>query len=72
SYSFDKRYDEVSAFRTQSMLTFPLKTHRGDVIGVLQLINARDKNKNAIPFSRADEPFIHHFANNAAMAIERA
>lgn len=72
SYSFDKRYDEVSKYRTQSMLTFPLKTHRGDVIGVLQLINAQDKNKNIKPFNKEDEPLIMHFANNAAMAVERA
>lgn len=72
SYSFDKRYDEVSKYRTQSILTFPLKTHRGDVIGVLQLINAQDKNKNIKPFNKEDEPLIMHFANNAAMAVERA
>ncbi|OGQ44166.1 MAG: phosphohydrolase [Deltaproteobacteria bacterium RIFCSPLOWO2_01_FULL_42_9] len=72
SYSFDKRYDEVSEYRTQSMLAFPLKTHRGDVIGVLQLINAQDKNKNIKPFNKEDEPLIMHFANNAAMAVERA
>lgn len=72
SYSFDKHYDEVSKYRTQSMLTFPLKTHRGDVIGVLQLINAQDKNKNIVPFAREDEPMAMHFANNAATAIERA
>ncbi|MEK6590865.1 MAG: HD domain-containing phosphohydrolase [Nitrospinota bacterium] len=71
-YSFDKHYDEASGYRTQSMLTFPLKTHRGDIIGVLQLINAQDKNKNVIPFNKEDEPLIMHFANNAAIAVERA
>ncbi|MBI3398876.1 MAG: HD domain-containing protein [Deltaproteobacteria bacterium] len=72
SYSFDKHYDEVSKYCTQSMLTLPLKTHRGDVIGVLQLINAQDKNRNIAPFAKEDEPLIMHFANNAAMAVERA
>lgn len=71
-YSFDRQYDEISRYRTKSMITFPLKTHRGDVIGVLQLINALDKDKNIIRFAEGDEPFIMHFANNAAIAVERA
>ncbi|HKZ46442.1 MAG TPA: GAF domain-containing protein, partial [Thermodesulfobacteriota bacterium] len=71
-YSFDRQYDEISRYRTKSMITFPLKTHRGDVIGVLQLINALDKDKNIIRFAEEDEPFIMHFANNAAIAMERA
>src|SRR4030066_1671292 len=71
-YSFDKRYDELSQYRTRSMLSIPLKTNRGDVIGVLQLINAQDNNANIIPFAIEDEPLIMHFANNAAMAVERA
>ncbi|MBI3593107.1 MAG: HD domain-containing protein [Nitrospirae bacterium] len=71
-YLFNKEYDEISNYRTKSVLTFPLKTHRGEVIGVLQLINAMDEDGNIIPFAKEDEPFIMHFANNAAIAIERA
>jgi len=71
-YSFDKRYDALSQYRTGSMLTLPLKTHRGDIIGVLQLINAQNESANIIPFASEDEPLIMHFANSAAMAIERA
>ena len=71
-YSFDSHYDELSQYKTQSMLTFPLKTNRGDVIGVLQLINARKPDGEIVPFSKDDEPFIMYFANNAAVAIERA
>jgi response regulator RpfG family c-di-GMP phosphodiesterase len=54
------------------MLTFPLKTNRGDIIGVLQLINAKDASGRVGPFSKNDEPLILHFANMAAVAIERA
>lgn len=71
-YSFNKSYDDLSGYRTQSVLTFPLKTNRGSVIGVLQLINRRDQRGKTIPFSRKDEPLIMHFANTAAGAIERA
>lgn len=71
-YSFSRSYDDLSGYRTQSMLTFPLKTNRGDTIGVLQLINAKDAKGKVVPFSKKDEPLILHFANMAAVAIERA
>jgi response regulator RpfG family c-di-GMP phosphodiesterase len=71
-YSFNKSYDDLSGYRTQSMLTFPLKTNRGDTIGVLQLINAKDSRGKVTRFAKKDEPLILHFANMAAVAIERA
>jgi HD-GYP domain-containing protein (c-di-GMP phosphodiesterase class II) len=71
-YSFGRQFDEASGYRTKSMLTFPIKTHAGEVIGVLQLINALDEKGEAVPFRREDEPLINYFANNAALAIERA
>lgn len=71
-YSFNREYDDISDYRTKSMLTFPMITTRDQVIGVLQLINAKDRNGDILPFSEEDEPFIKHFANNAAIAIERA
>ena len=71
-YSFNKKYDEVSHYQTRSVLTFPLKNHRNDVMGVMQLINAMDESNNVAPFSKDDEPYIMHFANNAAIAVERA
>jgi HD-GYP domain-containing protein (c-di-GMP phosphodiesterase class II) len=71
-YSFGVRYDEMSNYRTTSMLTVPLKSTRGVVVGVLQLINAQNKLGEMIPFEPEDEPFIVYFANSAAVAIERA
>lgn len=71
-YTFNKEYDAISKYRTRSVLTFPLKTSRGGVIGVLQLLNAKDASGGIIPFNRLDEPFVKHFATSAAIAIERA
>lgn len=71
-YSFNKQYDEISQYHTESVLAFPLKNHRGEVLGVLQLINAMGEDNKVKSFSLEDEPFIMHFANNAAIAIERA
>ncbi len=71
-FSFNRSYDDKTGYRTRSMLTIPLKNFRGDVIGVLQLINAMDVNGTVIPFAREDEEIIIYFANNAANAVERA
>jgi HD-GYP domain-containing protein (c-di-GMP phosphodiesterase class II) len=72
SFSFNRKFDDLSGYRTQSMLTFPLKTNRGDIIGVLQLINGKNSKGKVVPFAKKDEPAIMHFANQAAVAIERA
>lgn len=71
-YSFDRSPDEKAHYRTQSMLTIALKNNQDNVIGVMQLINAQDEYGHVIPFSEEDTPLFRIFANNAAMAIERA
>jgi HD-GYP domain-containing protein (c-di-GMP phosphodiesterase class II) len=70
-YSFDRDFDEMSGYRTRSILTLPLPA-RGGVLGVLQLINAKDGAGNAVPFRREDESLAAHLAGSAAMCIERA
>lgn len=71
-FSFNRTYDDLTGYRTCSMMTIPLQNFRGDVIGVLQLINAMDGKGGTVPFGRDDEEIILYFANNAANAIERA
>ncbi|TFH02224.1 MAG: HD domain-containing protein [Calditrichales bacterium] len=71
-YSFNSSYDKLTGYQTHSMLTVPLKNNRGDIIGVLQVINAQDDNGNIIPFSKEDVGYIGPFAMYAAVAIERA
>jgi HD-GYP domain-containing protein (c-di-GMP phosphodiesterase class II) len=71
-YSFNKSYDNLSGYRTRSMLTFPLKTSRGDTVGVLQLINGKSDGGKIVPFRQKDQPLVRYFAHMAAAAIERA
>lgn len=71
-FSFDSSYDKKTGYETHSVLTVPLKNNRGECIGVLQLINAQDENKNIIAFTDEDELLIKPFAMYAAVAIERA
>ncbi len=71
-YRFNTEYDKVSNYRTKSVLTAPLITSRGRIIGVIQIINAKSSDGKVVKFSSTDEPFLRHFANIAASAIERA
>lgn len=71
-YAFDRSYDDKTHYRTQSMVTIPLKNNQGQVIGVMQLINAQNGNGEVVPFLKDDIPLIRIFAHSAAKAIERA
>jgi len=71
-YSFSKKFDEESGYKTRSVFTVPLKTGRGDLMGILQIINAQDESGRVIPFAKEDEAIMLHFAGVAAVALERA
>jgi response regulator RpfG family c-di-GMP phosphodiesterase len=71
-YSFNSWYDEQSHYKTVSTLTIPLVSNQGVVLGVLQLINAKNEEGEIVRFKKADESFLMHFASNATLAIQRA
>jgi HD-GYP domain-containing protein (c-di-GMP phosphodiesterase class II) len=71
-YCFNPKFDEASGYRTRSMLTMPLQTQQGEIIGVLQIINAQDGEKKIRAFSKKDERMMLHFASMATVALERA
>ena len=71
-YSHGKTYDQISGYRTTSILTVPLKTAEGGLLGVIQVINAKDAQGNSIPFTKNDEFLISHFAVSATMALQKA
>ncbi len=71
-FTFNKSYDGLSGYRTQSMLTFPLRTNQGVTVGVLQLINGKSEKGRIISFKKKDQLTLLYFANMAAVAIERA
>ncbi|RPJ07423.1 MAG: GAF domain-containing protein [Spirochaetaceae bacterium] len=71
-YQYDSSYDKLSGYMNKSMLAIPLRTITGRIVGVIQVINATDKDGKIIPFTKDDELFVTHFADNAAMALERA
>jgi len=47
-FGFDRSFDEKVGYRTQSMLVTPLGSSKGEVIGVLQLINKKREPKHKL------------------------
>jgi response regulator RpfG family c-di-GMP phosphodiesterase len=72
SVTFNPTYDLKSNYRTRSILGVPLKTRENEIVGVLQLINAKSESGEVVPFSMQDKDFITQLALNAADAIEKA
>ncbi|WP_082732425.1 ATP-binding protein [Tepidibacillus decaturensis] len=68
-YQFNSGFDQVTGYRTKSILTVPMKDHRDRVLGVIQLINKMKANK-VISFSDKDEMIIYSLAGQAAVIIE--
>jgi HD-GYP domain-containing protein (c-di-GMP phosphodiesterase class II) len=69
-FSGTRQFDERTGYRSQSFLAVPMKDHEGDVIGVLQLINAKEPGTGAVvPFSSADQSLAESLASQAAIAI---
>ena len=64
-----KNYDKLTGFHTQSMMVFPLPDLKGNVIGVIQLINARNQSNEIIQFDPNLEFVFRSIANIAASAL---
>lgn len=80
-YKFNPEYDKTFNYHTKSMMLIPMKNHRNEVIGVIQLINKKlDKARNLTPeemkgkwvigFTEKCYEVVSALAGQAAMAIE--
>ena len=69
-FSGTREFDEGTGYRSTSFLTVPLKNHDGDVIGVLQLLNAQDPGGAVVPFAEDIQPLIEALASQAAVAMD--
>ncbi len=71
-YKFGTISDTITGYKTVSTLTMPLIAVSGDVLGVLQMINALDIHGYIRAFTSDDELFLSHFAANAAATLMHA
>ncbi len=83
SFGFDRSFDEKIGYRTRSMLCTPLVSSKGEVIGVLQLINKKreqtqkllakdDFERLVVPFDERSEQLLSTLAAQAGIALENA
>lgn len=68
-FSGMKSFDARNGYRSRSFLTIPLATNEGIVIGVIQLINARDDAGNVKAFSKENQRVIEALCSQAAIAL---
>ena len=69
-FSGTKNFDKKTGYGSHSFLTVPMKNHENEIIGVLQLINAKDRVSGKVqPFSDADQRLAESLASQAAIAL---
>jgi HD-GYP domain-containing protein (c-di-GMP phosphodiesterase class II) len=82
-FGFDRSFDERVGYRTKSMVTTPLMSSKGEVIGVLQLINKKREPKTrllaredferiVVPFDDRSKQLLETLASQAGIALENA
>ncbi|HET9550126.1 MAG TPA: HD domain-containing phosphohydrolase, partial [Candidatus Binatia bacterium] len=79
-FTFNRKFDDESGYRSKSMLVVPMKDPRGGILGVIQLINCtRDAGAavgrpateaNVVPFPEECRALLRSLASQAAVALE--
>jgi len=69
-FSGTKTFDARNGYRSQSFLTIPMVNADERLIGVLQLINARDSGGRVIAFSEADQEVVEALSSQAGVALD--
>ena len=83
TYRHNRSFDAKFGYRTKSILVLPMRTHRDEIIGVLQLINRkRDADERltslaiveqqVLPFDQRSADLVAALAAQAAVAIENS
>ncbi len=70
-FSGTKTFDARSGYRSVSFLTIPMLDAEGRVVGVLQLINSRDRQSGeVVPFDEVDQQTVEVLASQAGVALQ--
>ncbi|GAB4154125.1 MAG: HD domain-containing protein [Planctomycetota bacterium] len=73
-FSHNKEFDIANKYECHSMLLSPLRNHRDEVVGVIQLINARYVSGQSPwqPFNEEDEKLIQSLSSLAGTALTKS
>jgi HD-GYP domain-containing protein (c-di-GMP phosphodiesterase class II) len=69
-FSGTRAFDESAGYRTTSVLTIPLVNDHNSLMGVLQLINARDEGDVVTDFTVEQQRAVEALSRQAAIALE--
>ena len=80
-YGFNPSVDKSTGYRSKSMLTVPMQDHKGEILGVIQLINCKtdidvrikspeDADLYVVPFSPEIVDTVRSLASQAAVSLE--
>jgi len=80
-YSINRSFDLSTGYRTKSVVVLPMSNHKGETIGVVQLINRRrpgveaklsadNVNEHVMPFDEETIGVVRSLAGQAAVAVE--
>ncbi len=66
-----REFDEATGYRTKSMLVVPMINHENEVIGVLQLLNAKEpQSGEAVGFSAENSEVVKALASVASVVLD--
>lgn len=72
NFSGNHDFDQKTGYRSHSILSIPMKNHENEIIGVLQLINARDRgSQTVVPFLEKEQQLAETLASQAAVAMTK-
>ena len=79
-FAFNRSFDEKNHYRTKSVLCVPMRNHDGEIVGAIQLINAKRHFERAltpdnvmeevVPFEAEHLELIESIASQAAVALD--
>ena len=83
TYRQNRSFDEKFGYRTKSMLVLPMRTHKDEIVGVLQLLNRKRNadsmltseavvNREVVPYDQRSMELVNALASQAAVAIENS
>ena len=64
-FHFNATFDEQAGYRTRSLITLPMRNGKGEVLGVLLLINCKRNGKALLTDSRAVRRWVQQFPERA-------
>ncbi|HWK31307.1 MAG TPA: HD domain-containing phosphohydrolase [Terriglobales bacterium] len=82
-YTINRKFDEDSGYRTKSILAVPMRNQKEEIVGVVQLINAKKQfgaklenlsavTQQVISYTERQQQVVESLASQAAVALENS